>query len=252
MRDISQYETDYTNYSDMSNQFEDAYQVKYRQINVKKQIEKYAHGSILEIGCGMNTQANVLENIEKYTIVEPAKMFTEKAQKDLEGKQVIILEGLFEEKIRELQKTPYEFVIIGSLLQELENVDSFLEQVKKVCNSKTVIHVNVPNAKSFHRLLAIESGIIDNAKEMSERNITLQQNEIFDLTSLRELILKCDGDILDSGSYFVKPFTHLQMMRCLDSGIINDNIVEGFNRMIKYMPELGSEIYVNFRWRGLC
>ena len=37
MRDISQYETDYTNYSDMSNQFEDAYQVKYRQINEKKQ-----------------------------------------------------------------------------------------------------------------------------------------------------------------------------------------------------------------------
>ena len=43
MRDISQYETDYTNYSDMSNQFEDAYQVKYRQINEKKQTRGFWH-----------------------------------------------------------------------------------------------------------------------------------------------------------------------------------------------------------------
>ena len=59
------------------------------------------------------------------------------------------------------------------------------------------------------------------------------------------------ANFLEMGSYFVKPFTHRQMEQCMENNIINNEIIEGFDRMIKYMPELGSEIYVNFSLMNL-
>ena len=56
-----------------------------------------------------------------------------------------------------------------------------------------------------------------------------------------------DIEILDSGSYWIKPFTHKQMAMMMNENIIDENILDGFEKMIKYMPELGSEIFVNFR-----
>ena len=105
----------------------------------------------------------------------------------------------------------------------------------------------MPNAKSFHRLLALESGIINTEFHLSENNIALEQTSIFDLSTLSELIENNGFEIIESGSYFVKPFTHAQMANLIDQQIINNEMLEGFYNMEKYMPGLGSEIYVNVK-----
>ena len=52
---------------------------------------------------------------------------------------------------------------------------------------------------------------------------------------------------MDSGSYFIKLFNHEKMQRMIDIGILDSNILDGLNRMIKYMPDEGAEIYVNVK-----
>ncbi len=249
MRSIEKYEKDYLKYEKPENLFEELYQVKYRQKNVNKQIKKYKPQSVLEIGCGMNSQANVMsEVVEEYTIVEPGHKFIEQAKKDLEDKNIMFVEGMVEEKIKDLRSRKYDFVILGSLLHEIENPKEFLEAIKELCDKDTVIHVNVPNAKSIHRLLAMESGIISEVYCMTQRNVEMQQNSVFDMNSLKKLIENTGAKILEEGSYFIKPFTHGQMMRCLNEGILDDRVMDGFENMIKWMPEYGSEIFVNFKW----
>ena len=72
------------------------------------------------------------------------------------------------------------------------------------------------------------------------------------MVSLKELIEEsaeiCNKCITINtmGSYFVKPFTHKQMENLLKEGIINEKIIDGLNGMTKYMPNLGSEIYIDF------
>ena len=44
----------------------------------------------------------------------------------------------------------------------------------------TYVYINVPNANSIHRLIAMEIGIIENIFAKSERNKYLNQKEIFD------------------------------------------------------------------------
>ena len=143
----------------------------------------------------------------------------------------------------------FDVVIISSLLHEVEDATSILEKLHSIINPNTIVHVNVPNAKSFHRILAYEMGLIDSVYEMSPTNLLLQQHSVFDLKSLSSLINDCGFEIIDSGSYFIKPFSHNQMAQLIKEKFLNMNSLDGLFKMTKYMPDLGSEIYANFKLR---
>lgn len=223
--------------------FED-YQVAYRRRKVLEQIEYYKPQNVLEIGVGIDPIFKYVDDI-RFTIVEPSDEFCENVRK-ISGDRVRCLHGFFEEIEGELEKE-YDMIICSSLLHEVENPDKLLSAINEVCNKDTIVHINVPNANSMHRLLAYESGIIDDTHKMSQRNKILQQHNIFDLEGLTELVKKNGFNILNQGSYFVKPFTHEQMYNMLNSGVINEKILDGFYNIERYMPGLGSEIYVNCR-----
>ena len=240
MRNIDNYTNNYSVQS-----FED-YQVMYRRKKVLEQIRCFHPGSLLEIGVGLDPIFQYVEDVE-FTIVEPSEKFYENARKLSEvgyGGRVHCLQGFFEDIAEGLDKK-FDMIICSSLLHEVEFPDKFLGAVSKVCNENTVVHINVPNANSLHRLLALESGIISNVKDKSRRNELLQQQNVFDLDTLSQLVEKNGMHIIESGSYFIKPFTHRQMYAMLEQGIIEEKVLDGFYYLEKYMPGLGSEIYVN-------
>lgn len=244
MRDIDEYTTEYAIPG-----FED-YQVKYRRKLVLEQIERYKPENILEIGCGYEPLFQYTDGI-RYTIVEPSKEFYGRAKelaKDREG--ISCIKGEIEKAAEDL-KAQYDMIICSSLLHEVENPESLLQAIRKICNDKTIVHVNVPNANSVHRLIALECGMISDTHKMSERDKALQHNNIFDMTSLVDTIEKSGMTVIEQGSYFVKPFTHSQMYQMLESEIIREEILDGLYNISKYMPDLGSEIYVNCKIKFL-
>ena len=114
-------------------------------------------------------------------------------------------------------------------------------------DSNTILHINVPNCKSFHLLWAYESGLIKQIGGLTDRAKQLQQNSTFDLESLERLANDFDLKILDKGSYFIKPFNHSKMEQCIKYNLIDQKLLDGLDAMIKYMPQLGCEIFVNCR-----
>jgi len=52
---------------------------------------------------------------------------------------------------------------------------------------------------------------------------------------------------MDSGSYFIKPFTHAQMQQLIEAGILTTALIDGLIRMEQHLPGLGAEIFVNAR-----
>lgn len=252
MRDVEKYERDY-----MVGDFEQRYQVKYRRKKVLEVVRNLCAQRILEIGCGMSSLANYLDDFQKYTIVEPGETFINVARRDLQGRDNInFIQGFFEECMEDLKKRRYSLVVCSSLLHEIEDPKALLRGIGDICDEETVVHVNVPNEYSLHRLLAYKAGYIKRTSEKSDKNILLQQASVFNLQTLQQLIREAiDGvEILESGSYFVKPFTHAQMERMLESGIIDEKVLDGLYEVVEYMPELGSEIFVNFRvekWGGV-
>lgn len=200
---------------------------------------------VLEIGCGLDPLAGHAFGAAHWTIVEPAAAFVAAAREQFEGnREIEVLEGFFEELIPRLSRG-YDRVVVSSLLHEVEEPVAFLRALRSVCGNKTRVHVNVPNVRSFHRLLALESGLIDDVFEPSSTERRFQRVTRFDLAKLTDLLEAQGFAVVAAGSYFVKPFTHEQMQLLLESGALDPRVITGLARMIRYMPNHGAEIYVD-------
>ncbi len=245
MRDIDLYTKEYDGLP-----FE-AIQVKYRRKKVIEQIIKYKHDCMLEVGCGLEPLFAFFNDFEEMTIVEPSSEFVNKAKELLMGDyknsnfDVDIIQGLLEEKTEVVNNKKYDMILVSSLLHELEEPRKVLNAVYELCSDETIVHINVPNARSLHRYLAFEMGLINSVYEKSEQQIRLNQHSTFDMETLSELVEACGFTVIEKGSYFPKFFTHGQMQKLVDAQIINHEMLEGIYKMSKYLGDYGSEIYVD-------
>lgn len=245
MRDIDAYADFYVERS-----FEE-YQVEFRRKKVLEVIRQLNSKKILEIGCGMEPIFKYLntDSYESFTVVEPSEMFCKNAR-EIAGtnEKVKIINGFFEEAASDL-KEKFDLILCSGLLLELEEPERVLEAIKSVCDSSKelspVVHINVPNANSIHRILAKEMGLIDDVHTMTERNIKLQQHRVYDIEMLKKQVEEQGFSVIEEGSYFVKFLPHSMMMKMMDQNIISYQVLEGMYQLEKYLPGYGSEIYVN-------
>jgi hypothetical protein len=107
----------------------------------------------------------------------------------------------------------------------------------------------VPNARSFHRLLALELGLIRSVTETSTLGARLQRVSELDRASLSTLVEQAGFRILRWSSYALKPFTHAQMEQLVAASWCPPGLIDGLDRMVKYMPELGSEMSIEVKLR---
>lgn len=107
----------------------------------------------------MDPLAAYVEEFDEYTIVEPVKEFLENAKKVLHGrKKITYVYGYFKDKIDEISQSAYDLIIVSGLLHEVDDPERLLNAVRAVSTTQTVVHINVPNACSIHRILAYEAG----------------------------------------------------------------------------------------------
>ena len=247
MRDIKDYTEKY-----IEEPFEST-MVEIRKRVVIEQCKKYKHDNILEIGCGMNPFFLDFKEYAHMVIVEPGDLFADNARKlcSTMDRQVRVITGFLEACVDEIKELGlnFDFIILSSVLHELDNPQKMLEAIRKLCKEDTIVHINVPNANSMHRLIANEAGLISDVHEKSAQMVKMQRRRTYDMAMLKNEMYRAGFEIVDSGSYFVKPFTHFQMQKCLDEGIIDDRVIVGLESLIKYMPEYGAGIYVNVKNR---
>lgn len=242
MRDIQDYEKKY------QEEPCEKYQVKYRRKKILELIQSYKHDTVLEIGCGLEPLFGYFSDYQKMVIVEPGSQFVSNAKQEAEktGRDITCIQGFFEDMAEQIKETGivFDFIVLSSLLHEVEKPERLLRAVHSVCSDETVVHINVPNAKSIHRLLAREMGIIKDVHELSDLQKTMQRNRVFDMDSLCDMAGHCGFEVIQEGTYFPKLLSAGQMERMLEQGIVTENIFEGLDRIIKYVPQLGSEIFV--------
>jgi acetyltransferase-like isoleucine patch superfamily enzyme/2-polyprenyl-3-methyl-5-hydroxy-6-metoxy-1,4-benzoquinol methylase len=236
--EISTYET---NYLDLP--FEDILR-KYRKKNILAELKRYPHARFLEIGCGPDPLFQIINDYDKMVVVEPGKTFFKMAESmAAEATKVIVINDQIENLVDNLKKEEFDFIVIGGFLHEIDNPDAVLQAVRLMCSDNTIIYSFVPNARSFHRLLAYQMGIIGNIYQRSEHDELFERKNVYDRDTFNELFTRNKFKIIDSGSYFVKPFAHSQMDDLLNRNIIDKSFLDGLNKMITYLPDFGSELW---------
>lgn len=228
----------------------EAIQIAYRRKLVLREIARHAPRRLLEIGCGERPLFTDLPPEVEATVIEPAAEFAANARRLAEGRaRVRVVQGFVEEVVPD--DSAYDMVLLSCVLHEVPDAAAMLAAVRRLCGPDTVLHVNVPNARSLHRLLAVAMGLIPDPGAQSDTQRTMQQRATtYDAASLRAELEQAGFAVAEQGSLFVKPFTHAQMQRLVDEGFMTPAMLDGLDGLVQWLPELGSEIWVNARRVG--
>jgi hypothetical protein len=240
MKNIKNYENEY-----ISDYGFESIMVHYRQQLVLEFLVRNKPRTIVEIGCGNSLVSEQYYGLggdwDKWIIVEPADKFFELAVlKNLP--KTTVIKGFFEKIASKIEIFP-EVIICSGLLHEVPDANKLCCSITATMNKSTVLHVNVPNSNSLHRLLAKSMGLIDELTELSERNHRLVQPRVFDLKSLSNLLADNGLRAINEGGHFVKPFTHKQMEKM--APILGQKIMSGLYELGKNQPEIASEIFID-------
>ena len=245
MRDLKRYEQDYQELP-----FEKI-QARYRQKKVIEFLTRIKPAALLEVGCGLDPLFNGFADFQRMHVVEPGERFyAEAAARATQRSGVTVHRGTLQEVAPDLSGIHFDCIVMSSLLHEVDDSNSLLAAARALCSETTQLHINVPNANSFHRLLAVEMGLISSRYERSATQRLMQQHSTFDLIALEAMVLRAGFAVVERGSYFVKPFTHAQMAAMRASGLLTDALLDGLYAMAARLPEMASEIYVNVKRGG--
>jgi hypothetical protein len=237
---LKKYEADYAELP-----FEDVLR-NYRQQNIIRIVKEGQYRKILEIGSGPFPLFKVYDDFEKMVVVEPGETFFNQTKAYAGGDgRIHLINDFFENIADQLVPETFDLVIIGGFLHEINNPDEVLQSVIKLCNKHTIVHSFVPNANSFHRLLAYEMGLIKDVYEKSGHDELFQRQLVYNMDSFQQLFIKNKLKIASSGSYFLKPFTNGQMAAIVAAGIFSNAVLDGLDQVIKYFPANGAELFIN-------
>jgi SAM-dependent methyltransferase len=247
VRDIESYQRAYA-----ASDFE-AVQARLRKRKLLEVLRAWQPQRILEIGCADDALFNHHGDFQRFCVVEPGPAFAALARERgvrIGGGRVRVLQACMEDAIAELADESFDCILLSGLLHEVREPAPLLAAVAAVCTPHTQVHVNVPNARSLHRLLALEMGLIGELHAISDQQRSLQQHSTFDIDSLGAVCEAAGFEVFERGSYFVKPFTHRQMAQLQADGMLDERMLDGLYGLEKHMPGLGSEIFVHLRLRG--
>lgn len=221
----------------------------YRQKRIHDFLRQGKFANILEIGCGFLPGTLHYDDFVTYVAVEPGKEAYESVALLANGdSRISVHNAFFEEVVASFEPGDFDAIILPGVLHEIEFPREFLALIGRLMGPGTCLYVNVPNANSFHRILGEKIGLIHAVTQMTERNISLGQNTVFTVESLKGLLSEAIpmAGLVEAGTFFIKPFSHEQMMALLDCDVFDESVIDGFYEMSSSLPDFGCEIYATF------
>lgn len=243
MRDLDQYEKDY-----LAGYGFERHMVRYRRKAVLASLRRHPHDHVLEVGCGLEPLFEHVDDWRSFTVVEPGREFSARARaRAPAGRDVVVHGASLEDAGDALRGRPFDFVVVSSLLHEVADPGRLLAAVRALCGPDTVVHVNVPNARSLHNLLAVKMGLLADVFARSALADRMQRTSTYDEAKLVLALTSAGFRVLDTGTYFLKPFTHGQLQKMLEHGIVDERVLDALDAVVAELPGLGAELFADVK-----
>ena len=220
-----------------------------RQQHNLAQVEALQPAVVLEVGCGpelLCSQALARPNrLAQWAIVEPAARWADAAREALAGEpRVQVVTDYIEQAaaaLGALWPTPaVDLLIVSGVIHETGAPEALLRAGLQWLKPGGHLLVSVPNALSFHRLLAVQMGLIEAPETLSERNRQLGQPRVYRPQDLQAMVAALGLREVALDGYLFKPFTHGQMATLMPS--LGERGVQGLIDLGRRFPLQAAEI----------
>jgi hypothetical protein len=106
--------------------------------------------------------------------------------------------------------------------------------------------VMVPNARSLHRRIGVALGMISAVDAFSEEDHRQGHRRVYTEELLHAHLIEGGVEILEIGSFFIKPLSNNQMEQ------LNPQIADAFFTVSRDIPGLGSMLYAKCKPSRCC
>lgn len=213
--------------------------------------------SVVEVGCGPLLLAPRWRAVAPgfagpWVVVEPAARWAQGARQAATGWPALqVVQAYAEEAAPALARAlpqGADVVLISGVLHETAAPQALLAAGLQALRPGGALVATVPNAWSFHRLLAVRMGLTDTPEALSERNRQLGQPTVFTPPQLQALTEAAGLRTEALEGYLFKPFTHAQMDLLRPS--LGDAGLQGLMDLGRDFPNHAAELCIVARKPG--
>lgn len=195
----------------------------------------------LEMGCSAGVMTKLLsERVERLEVVDGSKKYLDEVARKIARKDVAYHHALFEH----FHPTGvFDDIVMARALEHLPDPAPVLAAVRDWLAPEGQLHVMVPNALSFHRLIGVAMGMLSNPHDLSERDQRFGHHRVYDPERLAEELSRAGLEILEQQGILLKFLSNAQMMT------LEPALWKACNEVGKQFPRHGTEIYARCRAR---
>lgn len=221
-----------------------------RQQHNLAQVTALQPATVLEVGCGPELLALAAfarpNRLARWVVVEPATRWAEAARAAAHAEpRLAVVHDYIERADAALgalwpDEAVADLVIVSGVVHETAAPEALLQAALRWLRPGGHLLVSVPNAHSFHRLLAVQMGLAEAPEALSERNRLLGQPRVYRPEDLRALVASLGLAEVSLDGYLFKPFTHAQMAAVMP--LLGDGAVQGLIDLGQQFPLQAAEI----------
>jgi len=206
---------------------------------MSRSIRTNNYKSIISLGIGHHIVSDILSSeidnkVEKYTILEGSKSLIDKFNILPSHKNKTALVHTYFEEFETDEK--FDVIEMGFVLEHVDDPELIVKKFKNYLSENGRMYIAVPNARSLHRLIGYESGLLESVYKLSDYDQQLGHKRYFDLESISKIVTNAELKIENKVGLFLKPIPTNQMQQLGWS----ENIIEALLKIGDSNPDISN------------
>jgi SAM-dependent methyltransferase len=198
---------------------------------------------ILSLGIGYQTVATRIvtdlgERLGRYVILEGSEAVIAKFKAEWPLERTPDIRRTYFEEFASSER--FDVIEMGFVLEHVDDPALIVRQFKGYLKVGGIIAMAVPNARSLHRLIGHEAGLLPDMYALNEHDRALGHKRYFDLASFRALAESQGLVITRARGLLLKPVTTSQMTALH----LPEPVMTALAKVADPLPDIANGIYV--------
>jgi SAM-dependent methyltransferase len=208
------------------------FDARYTMATVRRIAERVAPGDrVLELGCATGLMTGYLaDGGARVTGIDRSGAYLDRARARVGDRATLIRAGLAEPGWEDLAGRGFDHVLLCNLVHELPDPVGLLRRAAALLAPHGLVHLSLQNPDSIHRLVAVEMGLIEDVREVSERGDRFGTLGLWGVDDLAQLAREADLGVVAWEGVMLKPLPNGMMAE------LPPEVLDGFERAARHLP----------------